>query len=127
MSDIFIIAAKRSAIGSFGGSLKNTTPIDLAIPVAKAAIEQSGIQATIIDHAVYGHVIQTEARDMYSPRCISMGSGLSETAPAFLVNRLCGSGLQAIVSGIQLIRLGDARTVLAGGVEVMSQGPYLLP
>ena len=62
MSDIFIIAAKRSAIGSFGGSLKNTTPIDLAIPVAKAAIEQSGIQATIINHAVYGHVIQTEAK-----------------------------------------------------------------
>ena len=127
MRDIFIIAAKRSAIGSYGGSLKDTAPIDLAIPVAKAAIEQSGLPASAIDHAVYGHVIHTEPRDMYSPRCISIGAGLADTAPAFQVNRLCGSGLQAIVSGIQLIQLGDATAVLAGGVEVMSHGPYILP
>ena len=127
MTDIFIVAAKRSAIGSYGGSLKDITPIDLAIPVAKAAIEQSGFPASAIDHAVYGHVIHTEPRDMYSPRCISIGAGLADTAPAFQVNRLCGSGLQAIVSGIQLIQLGDATAVLAGGVEVMSRGPYILP
>jgi len=127
MRDIFIVAAKRSAIGSYGGSLKDTAPIDLAIPVAKAAIEQSGLPASTIDHAVYGHVIHTEPRDMYSPRCISIGAGLADTAPAFQVNRLCGSGLQAIVSGIQLIQLGDATAVLAGGVEVMSRGPYILP
>ena len=127
MTDIFIVAAKRSAIGSYGGSLKDIAPIDLAIPVAKAAIEQSGLPASAIDHAVYGHVIHTEPRDMYSPRCISIGAGLADTAPAFQVNRLCGSGLQAIVSGIQLIQLGDATAVLAGGVEVMSRGPYILP
>ena len=127
MTDIFILAAKRSAIGSYGGSLKDTAPIDLAIPVAQAAIEQSGLSATAIDHAVYGHVMHTEPRDMYSPRCISIGAGLADTAPAFQVNRLCGSGLQAIVSGIQLIQLGDAAAVLAGGVEVMSRGPYILP
>jgi len=127
MTDIFIVAAKRSAIGSYGGSLKDIPPIDLAIPVAKAAIEQSGFPASAIDHAVYGHVIHTEPRDMYSPRCISIGAGLADTAPAFQVNRLCGSGLQAIVSGIQLIQLGDATAVLAGGVEVMSRGPYILP
>ena len=127
MTDIFILAAKRSAIGSYGGSLKDTAPIDLAIPVAQAAIEQSGLPATAIDHAVYGHVMHTEPRDMYSPRCISIGAGLADTAPAFQVNRLCGSGLQAIVSGIQLIQLGDAAGVLAGGVEVMSRGPYILP
>ena len=127
MTDIFIIAAKRSAIGSYGGSLKDTAPVDLAIPVAQAAIEQSGFPASAIDHAVYGHVIHTEPRDMYSPRCISIGAGLADTAPAFQVNRLCGSGLQAIVSGIQLIQLGDATAVLAGGVEVMSRGPYILP
>ena len=127
MTDIFILAAKRSAIGSYGGSLKDTAPIDLAIPVAQAAIEQSGLPATAIDHAVYGHVMHTEPRDMYSPRCISIGAGLADTAPAFQVNRLCGSGLQAIVSGIQLIQLGDAAAVLAGGVEVMSRGPYILP
>ena len=127
MTDIFILAAKRSAIGSYGGSLKDTAPIDLAIPIAQAAIEQSGLPATAIDHAVYGHVMHTEPRDMYSPRCISIGAGLADTAPAFQVNRLCGSGLQAIVSGIQLIQLGDAEAVLAGGVEVMSRGPYILP
>ena len=127
MTDIFILVAKRSAIGSYGGSLKDTAPIDLAIPVAQAAIEQSGLPATAIDHAVYGHVMHTEPRDMYSPRCISIGAGLADTAPAFQVNRLCGSGLQAIVSGIQLIQLGDAAAVLAGGVEVMSRGPYILP
>ena len=127
MTDVFIIAAKRSAIGSYGGSLKETAPIELAIPVAKAAIEQSGLPVTVIDHAVYGHVMHTEPRDMYSPRCISIGAGLADTAPAFQVNRLCGSGLQAIVSGIQLIQLGDAEVVLAGGVEVMSRGPYILP
>jgi acetyl-CoA C-acetyltransferase len=127
MTDIFILAAKRSAIGSYGGSLKDTAPIDLAIPIAQAAIEQSGLPATAIDHAVYGHVMHTEPRDMYSPRCISIGAGLADTAPAFQVNRLCGSGLQAIVSGIQLIQLGDAAVVLAGGVEVMSRGPYILP
>ena len=127
MTDIFILAAKRSAIGSYGGSLKDTAPIDLAIPIAQASIEQSGLPATAIDHAVYGHVMHTEPRDMYSPRCISIGAGLADTAPAFQVNRLCGSGLQAIVSGIQLIQLGDAAAVLAGGVEVMSRGPYILP
>jgi len=127
MTDIFILAAKRSAIGSYGGSLKDTAPIDLAIPIAQAAIEQSGLPAKAIDHAVYGHVMHTEPRDMYSPRCISIGAGLADTAPAFQVNRLCGSGLQAIVSGIQLIQLGDAAAVLAGGVEVMSRGPYILP
>jgi len=127
MTDIFIIAAQRSAIGSYGGSLKDTAPIDLAVPVAKDAIAKSGVPADAIGHAVYGHVIHTEPRDMYSPRCIAIGAGLAETAPAFQVNRLCGSGLQAIVSATQLISLGDCDTALAGGVEVMSRGPYSLP
>ena len=127
MTEIFILAAQRSAIGSYGGSLKDTTPIDLAIPVAKDAIEKSGLPADAIQHATYGHVIHTEPRDMYSPRCISIGAGLPETSPAFQVNRLCGSGLQAIVSATQLIKLGDCDTALAGGVEVMSRGPYILP
>ena len=127
MTDIFIMAAQRSAIGSFGGSLKDTAPIDLAVPVAVDAIAKSGIPADAIGHAVYGHVIHTEPRDMYSPRCISIGAGMPETSPAFQVNRLCGSGLQAIVSAAQLIQLGDCDTALAGGVEVMSRGPYNLP
>ena len=127
MTEIFILAAQRSAIGSYGGSLKDTSPIDLAIPVAKDAIKKSGLPADAIQHATYGHVIHTEPRDMYSPRCISIGAGLPETSPAFQVNRLCGSGLQAIVSATQLIKLGDCNTALAGGVEVMSRGPYVLP
>jgi acetyl-CoA C-acetyltransferase len=127
MTNIFILAAQRSAIGSYGGSLKDTAPIDLAVPVAKDAIAKSGVPADAIGHAVYGHVIHTEPRDMYSPRCIAIGAGLAETAPAFQVNRLCGSGLQAIVSATQLISLGDCDTALAGGVEVMSRGPYSLP
>jgi acetyl-CoA C-acetyltransferase len=127
MSEIFILAAQRSAIGNYGGSLKDTTPVDLAIPVAKDAIEKSGLPADLIQHAIYGHVIHTEPRDMYSPRCISIGAGLSDTSTAFQVNRLCGSGLQAIVSAIQLIKLGDCDTTLAGGVEVMSRGPYIIP
>ena len=127
MTEIFILAAQRSAIGSYGGSLKGTSPIDLAIPVAKDAIKKSGLPADAIQHAAYGHVIHTEPRDMYSPRCISIGAGLPETSPAFQVNRLCGSGLQAIVSATQLIKLGDCNTALAGGVEVMSRGPYVLP
>ena len=127
MTEIFILAAQRSAIGSYGGSLKDTSPIDLAIPVAKDAIKKSGLPADAIQHATYGHVIHTEPRDMYSPRCISIGAGLPETSPAFQVNRLCGSGLQAIVSATQLIKLGDCNTALAGGIEVMSRGPYVLP
>ena len=127
MTEIFILAAQRSAIGSYGGSLKDTSPIDLAIPVAKDAIKKSGLPVDAIQHATYGHVIHTEPRDMYSPRCISIGAGLPETSPAFQVNRLCGSGLQAIVSATQLIKLGDCNTALAGGVEVMSRGPYVLP
>ena len=127
MTEIFILAAQRSAIGSYGGSLKDTSPIDLAIHVAKDAIKKSGLPVDAIQHATYGHVIHTEPRDMYSPRCISIGAGLPETSPAFQVNRLCGSGLQAIVSATQLIKLGDCNTALAGGVEVMSRGPYVLP
>ena len=127
MTEIFILAAQRSAIGNYGGSLKDTSPVDLAIPVAKDAIEKSGLPADLIQHAIYGHVIHTEPRDMYSPRCISIGAGLSDTSTAFQVNRLCGSGLQAIVSAIQLIKLGDCDTALAGGVEVMSRGPYIIP
>ena len=105
---------------------KDTTPIDLGTIVASEAIKQSGLGPEHIGHAIYGHVIHTEPRDMYSPRCIAIGAGLSETSSAFLVNRLCGSGLQAVVSGCQLIKLGDTQAALAGGVEVMSRSGYLL-
>ena len=123
MTDVFMLSATRSAIGSFGGSLKDTSPIDLGTEIAKSAIARSGLDAADIGHTVMGHVIHTEPRDMYVSRCISIGAGIPEASPAVTVNRLCGSGLQAIVSATQLIKLGDTATALAGGVEVMSRRP----
>ncbi len=127
MQDVFLLSATRTAIGSFGGTLKDKTPIDLGIEVAKSAMTRSGLKAKDFEHAVFGNVIHTEPRDMYISRCISIGAGMVDSAPALTVNRLCGSGLQAIVSGAQLIMLGDANAVLAGGAEVMSRGGYLVP
>ncbi|MBV7515020.1 acetyl-CoA C-acetyltransferase [Pseudomonas sp. 478] len=126
-SDIFVISAVRSAIGSYGGSLKDVPPIQLATDVCRAAIERSGLAPEHIGHVVMGHVIPTEARDAYISRAVAMNAGLPKETPAFNVNRLCGSGLQAIVSAAQSLMLGDAGAALAGGVESMSRGPYLLP
>ena len=126
MSEVFILSATRSAIGSFGGALKQMPPVELGAEIARSAIAQSGLDAGEIGHAAIGHVIHTEPRDMYSPRVIAMNAGMPESSPAFQVNRLCGSGLQAIVSATQLIQLGDTQTALAGGVEVMSRGGYLM-
>ena len=127
MNDTYIIAATRAAIGSFGGTLKHMRPIDLGTAIAQSAIAQSRLDPEAIEHAVIGHVIHTEPKDQYISRAISIGAGLSCSAPALTVNRLCGSGLQALVSAIQLITLGDAGAALAGGVEVMSRSGYLLP
>lgn len=126
-SDIFVVSAARSAIGSFGGSLKDVSPIQLATDVCRAAIQRSGLASEHIGHAVMGHVIPTEARDAYLSRAVAMNAGLPKETPAFNVNRLCGSGLQAIVSAAQSLLLGDAGAVMAGGVESMSRGAYLLP
>jgi len=125
--DVFILSATRTAIGGFGGSLKDQTPIDLGIVAGKAAIAGSGLTADQIDHAVFGNVIHTEARDMYISRCISIGAGMADSAPALTVNRLCGSGLQAVVSATQMLMLGDGEAALAGGAEVMSRGGHLAP
>ena len=127
MHDVFILAATRTAIGGFGGSLKDKSPIDLGIAVTIEAIDRSGLAVDEIEHGVFGNVIHTEARDMYLSRCITIGAGMAESAPALTVNRLCGSGLQAIVSASQLVQLGDAATAVAGGAEVMSQGGYHIP
>ncbi len=126
MSQVYIISATRSAVGGFGGALRHMTPIDLATIVAASSIKRSGIDAATINHAVFGHVIHTEPRDLYLARTVGINAGLAESAPALTVNRLCGSGLQAIVNAAQMIMLGDAEIVLAGGVEVMSRGGYLL-
>ena len=126
MNDVFIMSANRSAIGGFGGSLKSFCPVDLGTLVAKEAINRSGYDANEIEHAVFGNVIHTEPRDMYVSRVIALQSGLNKSSAALTVNRLCGSGLQAIVSAAQLLALGDASVVMAGGVEVMSNGAHIV-
>jgi acetyl-CoA C-acetyltransferase len=126
MTDIFILSAARTAIGTFGGSLSGMGPIDIATQAAKAAIARAGIDPAQIGQTVFGHVINTEPRDMYLSRVVAMNAGVPETTPAMNVNRLCGSGAQAIVSACQMLMLGDADVALAGGAECMSRAPYAM-
>ncbi|MDG9883389.1 acetyl-CoA C-acyltransferase family protein [Pseudomonas putida CSV86] len=125
-NDIYVVSAVRSAIGTFGGSLKDLPLADLATQVTRAALERSGVAPEQIGHVVMGNVIPTEARDAYLGRVAAMNAGIPKETPAFNVNRLCGSGLQAIVSAAQTLQLGEAEAVLAAGAEAMSRGPYLL-
>ncbi|EJN35334.1 MULTISPECIES: acetyl-CoA C-acyltransferase family protein [unclassified Pseudomonas] len=125
--EIYVVSAVRTAIGGFGGSLKDLPLADLATTVTRAAIERSGVAAEQIGHMVMGTVIPTEARDAYLSRVAAMNAGIPKETPAFNVNRLCGSGLQAIVSATQCLLLGDADVAVAAGAESMSRGPYLLP
>ena len=126
MNDIVILDGARTAIGTFGGSLASKTPCELGAHVAKAAIDRSGVKADQIGHVVFGHVINTEPRDMYLSRVAAIEAGIPDTTPAMNVNRLCGSGAQAIVSAAQSLMLGDAEFALAGGSEVMSRSPHIL-
>ncbi len=127
MTDIVILGGARTAIGTFGGSLAGTPPIELGRVAAAAALERAGVDGGQIGHVVFGHVINTEPRDMYLSRVAAMGAGIPDTVPAMNVNRLCGSGAQAIVSVVQALQLGDADFGLAGGAESMSRSPYILP
>ncbi|WP_185803613.1 acetyl-CoA C-acyltransferase family protein [Pontivivens nitratireducens] len=125
--EIVILGGARTAIGTFGGALASTPPIDLAAIATKAALERSGVEGDRIGHVVFGHVINTEPRDMYLSRVAAMQAGIPDTTPAMNVNRLCGSGAQAIVSAAQSLMLGDADFAVAGGAENMSRSPYILP
>ncbi|MEQ3708591.1 MAG: acetyl-CoA C-acyltransferase family protein [Tateyamaria sp.] len=125
--DIVILDGARTAIGTFGGALAGTTPIDLGTVAAKAALERSGVDGGQIGHVAFGHVINTEPRDMYLSRVAAMQAGVPDSVPAMNVNRLCGSGVQAIVSVIQSLMLGDAEFGLAGGAENMSRSPFIIP
>jgi acetyl-CoA C-acetyltransferase len=126
MTDVYILSAARTAIGGFGGSLSTLSPIDLATHAEQAAIARAGIEAGQIGTSVFGHVLNTEPRDMYLSRVAAMNAGVPEGAVAMNVNRLCGSGAQAIVSAAQMLMLGDADMALAGGAECMSRAPYIL-
>lgn len=126
MTDIVILGGARTAIGGFGGALAGTSPIELGTVVAKAAMERAGVDPAQIGHVAIGHVINTEPKDMYVSRVVAMQAGIPEGTPAMNVNRLCGSGVQAIVSVVQNLMLGDADFALAGGSENMSRSPYIV-
>ena len=126
MTDIVILAGARTPIGTFGGALSALSPIELATIAAREAIARSGLPADKIEQVAFGHIINTEPRDMYLSRVASVDAGVPVGTPAMNVNRLCGSGLQAIVSMAQSITLGDADFALAGGADCMSRSPHIL-
>jgi len=125
--DVLVLSGTRTAIGKYGGGLAAVPPCDLAATVVRAAVRRAGVEPSDVGHAVFGNVIHTEVRDMYLSRVAAVNGGLPVETPAFTLNRLCGSGLQAIVSAAQAIRLGDCDVAVAGGAESMSRGPYWLP
>ncbi|WP_176598201.1 beta-ketothiolase BktB [Sphingobium sp. 15-1] len=127
MTDVFLVSAARTAIGSFGGSLKDQKPGELGAHVAKAAIGRAGIDAAQVGNVVLGNVIHCEPRDAYAARIAAIGAGVPQESPAHAVNRLCGSGLQAILTAAQSIMLGDCEIALGAGAEIMSRAPYFLP
>jgi acetyl-CoA C-acetyltransferase len=127
VTDVVIAGAARTAIGSYGRSLKDVPPSDLGATAATAAMERAGIAPEDVDHVVFGNVIHTEPADMYMARVVGMKAGVPKEVPAYTVNRLCGTGVQAIVSACQAIQTGEAAVALAGGAESMSRGPYWLP
>ncbi|EAT07130.1 beta-ketothiolase [Sphingomonas sp. SKA58] len=127
MTDVYLVSAARTAIGSFSGSLKDQKPGELAAHVAKAAIARAGIDAALVGNVVLGNVIHTEPRDAYAARIAAIGAGIPQECPAHTVNRLCGSGLQAIIAAAQSILLGDCEIALGAGAEIMSRAPYFAP
>jgi acetyl-CoA C-acetyltransferase len=122
--DVFVVGTARTAIGTFGGSLKDVPNTQLATTAVKAAIERAGLAPDAVGHVVMGNVIPTDTRDAYLSRVAAIDAGCPVETPAFNVNRLCGSGLQAIVSAAQAIALGDCDVAIGGGSESMSRGPY---
>ncbi|WP_044561099.1 beta-ketothiolase BktB [Azospirillum sp. B4] len=127
MTEVYIVSGVRTAIGDFGGALKDVAPGELAAKVTRAALDRAGVANDAVGHVVFGQVILTEPRDAYIARVAGVGAGLPVEVPALTVNRLCGSGLQAVVSAAQSILLGDCDVAVAGGAENMSRAPYLLP
>ncbi|MBC7445839.1 MAG: acetyl-CoA C-acyltransferase family protein [Polaromonas sp.] len=122
--DVVVVSGVRTAIGTFGGSLKDTPPTELAALVVRESLARAGVDGKDVGHVVFGHVVNTEPKDMYLSRVAAIHGGCGEGTPAFNVNRLCGSGLQAIISASQSILLGDADIAIGGGAENMSRGPY---
>jgi len=125
INEVHVVSGVRTAVGDFGGSLKDFRPGDLGAAVVREAVNRSGVNAESVGHCVIGNVIHTEAQDMYMSRVAALGGGLHHQTPAVTVNRLCGSGLQAVITAAQQIQLGICDTAVAGGVESMSRASYI--
>ncbi|MDH4556210.1 acetyl-CoA C-acyltransferase [Pseudomonas sp. BN417] len=125
--EVFVVSAVRTAIGTYGGTLKDTPPAQLATLVTRTALARANCDPQQVEHVVFGNVIPSTPKDAYISRVAALQAGIPKETPAFGVNRLCGSGLQAIVSAAQGLLLGDARIAIAGGAESMSLAPYLVP
>ena len=127
MEEVFVVSAVRTPIGKYGGGLASVPPCDLAAKVVREAVSRAGVTADDVGHVMFGNVLHTEKRDMYLSRVAAVNGGLPVGTPAMTLNRLCGSGMQAIVSAAQAIMLGDCQVAVAGGAESMSRVPYWLP
>ncbi|SIT43431.1 acetyl-CoA acetyltransferase, thiolase [Paraburkholderia piptadeniae] len=125
--EVVVVSGVRTAIGDFGGSLKDFAPTDLGARVVREALSRADVAGDEVGHVVFGSVIHTEPKDMYLARVAALNGGVAQHAPALTVNRLCGSGLQAIVSAAQSVLLGDADVAIGGGAESMSRAPYMMP
>ena len=127
MREVVVVSGVRTPIGTFGGSLKDMPPTQLGALVVAEAMKRAAVKGEEIGHVVFGHVLNTEPKDMYLGRVAAVNGGVAKETPCLTLNRLCGSGLQAIVSAAQTIMLGDADVAIGGGAECMSRGPYIIP
>jgi acetyl-CoA C-acetyltransferase len=127
MREVVVVSGVRTPIGTFGGSLKDVPPTQLGALVVAEAMKRGAVKGEEIGHVVFGHVLNTEAKDMYLGRVAAVNGGVAKETPCLTLNRLCGSGLQAIVSAAQTIMLGDADIAIGAGAECMSRGPYIIP
>src|SRR5215471_16160478 len=126
MTDVLIVGGARTPMTEYSGALKDVSALELGATAARAAFERTGVKPEWIEHAVVGNVMQTSADAIYGARHVALKAGIPIEVPALTVNRLCGSGIQAAVSGAQMIQLGEADLVLAGGMESMSQAPHVI-
>ena len=125
-SDIVFVAAKRTPFGGFNGALKSLSATDLAVRASEAALAQASVDPALIDHVIFGNVLQTSADAIYLARHVGLRAGAPQATPAVTVNRLCGSGFETVIQGAKELKLGEAQTVLVGGTESMSQAPHVM-